>query len=185
MPERPAYAYTLPTSAQADQETREAAARRLVEERHAGQRYGQHPYCVHLAQVRAVLAAFGHGGALGVAAWLHDALEDTATTREEIAARFGEDVAALMWAVTGTGRNRKERNRAVYEKIRQHPEAAILKLADRIANAEASREHPDKRAMYRSEQEGFEQALAGLGTRGCGRGCGRRSATDLAFRQEY
>ncbi|WP_437995427.1 hypothetical protein WMF26_29510 [Sorangium sp. So ce185] len=108
MPERPAYAYTLPTSAQADQETREAAARRLVEERHAGQRYGQHPYCVHLAQVRAVLAAFGHGGALGVAAWLHDAL-----------------------------------------------------------------------------QEGFEQALAGLGTRGCGRGCGRRSATDLAFRQEY
>ncbi|KYF59838.1 hypothetical protein BE04_47565 [Sorangium cellulosum] len=175
MPERPAYAYTLPTSAQADQDPREAAARRLAEERHAGQRYGQHPYCVHLAQVRAVLAAFGHGGALGVAAWLHDALEDTATTREETAARFGEDVAALMWAVTGTGRNRKERNRAAYE----------IKLADRIANAEASREHPDKRAMYHSEQEGFEQALAGLGTRGCGRGCGRRSATDLAFRQEY
>lgn len=51
----------------------------------------------------------------------------------------------------------------MYEKIRQHPEAAILKLADRIANAEASREHPDKLTMYRREHESFERALAGVG----------------------
>jgi (p)ppGpp synthase/HD superfamily hydrolase len=142
---------------------REAKARRLAEERHAGQRYGDQPYTVHLTAVRAVLASFGHGGDLGVAAWLHDAVEDTATTREEIAVEFCAEVAALVWAVTGVGRSRKQRNASAYEKIRSHPPAAILKLADRIANAEASRDQPDKLRMYRSEQEGFEQALAGLG----------------------
>lgn len=141
----------------------EADARRFAEERHAGQRYGGHPYGVHLAAVRAVLEGFGYGGALGVAAWLHDTVEDTGTTREEIDAGFGDEVAALVWAVTGVGENRKERNASAYEKIRRHPEAAILKLADRIANAEASREHPEKLSMYRRERERFEQALAGLG----------------------
>ncbi|AUX23250.1 uncharacterized protein SOCEGT47_037730 [Sorangium cellulosum] len=161
MPERPAPQPS--TGAKADQDSLEAAAQRLAEERHAAQRYGKLPYVVHLAQVRAVLSAYGYGGALGVAAWLHDTVEDTDTTPEEIAARFGEEVATLVWAVTGTGESRKERNRSAYEKIRKHPQAAILKLADRIANVEASREHPDKRAMYRDEHEAFERALAGLG----------------------
>jgi len=153
----------LPTGAQADPDFLEAEARLLAEQRHAGQQYGAHPYSVHLAQVRAVLAAFGYGGALGVAAWLHDTVEDTATTREELAARFGEEVARLVWAVTGVGSNRKQRNSSAYEKMRQHPEAVILKLADRIANVEASRERPDKLAMYRQEHTSFAQALAGLG----------------------
>jgi hypothetical protein len=104
-----------------DWNTLEKDAWTFAEERHAAQRYGDQPYTVHLEHVRAVLASFGHGGALGVAAWLHDTVEDTATTREEIAERFGEDVAALVWAVTGTGKNRKERNASAYEKIRQTP----------------------------------------------------------------
>lgn len=141
----------------------EADARRFAEERHAGQRYGEHPYSVHLAAVRAVLADFGHGGALGVAAWLHDTVEDTATTREEIAERFGAEVAALVWAVTGVGRSRKDRNASAYEKIRRTPGAAILKLADRIANVEASRSRLDKLRMYQQEAADFERALAGLG----------------------
>jgi (p)ppGpp synthase/HD superfamily hydrolase len=141
----------------------EAKARRFAEERHAGQRYGEQPYSVHLAAVRAVLASFGYAGDLGVAAWLHDVVEDTATTREEIAVEFGAGVAALVWAVTGVGKSRKERNEAAYEKIRSHPPAAILKLADRIANVEASRQRPDKLRMYRREWPGFERALAGLG----------------------
>jgi (p)ppGpp synthase/HD superfamily hydrolase len=153
----------LPAGARASQDSLEAQARRLAEERHAGQQYGPHPYGFHLAQVRAVLEAFGYGGELGIAAWLHDTVEDTATTREEIASLFGQEVAALVWAVTGIGQNRRERNGSAYEKIRQHPRAAILKLADRIANAEASRGHPDKLAMYRKEQEAFAQALSGLG----------------------
>lgn len=141
----------------------EQEARAFAADRHAAQRYGDRPYVVHLEAVRAVLADFGHGEALAVAAWLHDVVEDTEATREDIAARFGDEVAQLVWAVTGVGHNRRTRIASAYEKIRAYPRAAILKLADRTANVEASREAPDKLAMYRSEHTGFARALAGLG----------------------
>lgn len=140
----------------------ERAARRFAEERHAGQRYGDCPYLVHLDAVRCVLQDFGYGGALGAAAWLHDVVEDTPTSRDEVASRFGEEVASLVWAVTGIGRNRKERCSSAYEKIRAHPAAATLKLADRIANVEASR-GSRRLLMYRAEWPAFREALSGMG----------------------
>ena len=141
------------------------SARRFAAEKHASQRYGDEPYTVHLAAVREVLrgAGIGDDQPLAAAAWLHDVVEDTGTPREEVAARFGEHVASLVWAVTGVGANRKERNADAYAKIRAFPEAATLKLADRIANVEASARVPDKLAMYQREHPGFEAALAGLG----------------------
>jgi guanosine-3',5'-bis(diphosphate) 3'-pyrophosphohydrolase len=141
----------------------EKDAQQFAEERHAAQRYGDQLYTVHLARVRAVLTDFGHGGPLGVAAWLHDMIEDTGTTREEISARFGENVAVLVYAVTGVGKNRAERNASAYMKIQGVPAAAILKLADRIANVEASQDRPDKLQMYRDEWPAFAKALDGLG----------------------
>ncbi|AKT43614.1 HD domain-containing protein [Chondromyces crocatus] len=141
----------------------EVEARRFAEERHAAQRYGEHPYTFHLEKVRAVLTELDYHGHLGIAAWLHDVVEDTTTTCDEIATRFGAEVAGLVWAVTGVGPTRKARNAAMYEKIRRTPDAAILKLADRIANVEASRTRPDKRRMYRDEAPDFERALVGLG----------------------
>src|SRR5262249_47055660 len=118
--------------------------------------------CAHLAAARQVLADFGYGGDLAVAAWLHDLNEDTPTSREEIADRFGAHVAALVWAVTGIGATRAERNQSGYTKIRALPEAAVLKLADRIANVEA-KGPAHKLSRYRDELPGFEAALAGLG----------------------
>jgi hypothetical protein len=141
----------------------ETEAREFAVERHAEQRYGERPYVVHLEAVRAVLRDFGHGGALGVAAWLHDVVEDTPTTRDEVEQRFGAEVAALVWAVTGVGDDRKARNAAAYAKIQQLPAAATLKLADRIANVEASATVPAKLERYRAEWQGFATALAGLG----------------------
>jgi guanosine-3',5'-bis(diphosphate) 3'-pyrophosphohydrolase len=134
-------------------------------EKHEGQRYGERPYTVHLAAVREVLrwAGFADGHPLATAGWLHDVIEDTDATREEVAARFGEEVAGLVWAVTGVGKNRKERNESAYAKIRACPDAATLKLADRIANVEASAEVPEKLAMYRKEWPAFRDALQGLG----------------------
>lgn len=144
--------------------------------RHGDQRYGDRPYVAHLAAVRAIIAdaiaasevdvappVEATQRALGVAAWLHDVVEDTAVPLGEIEARFGADVAALVWAVTGVGASRKERNAGAYAKIRATPHAAWLKLADRIANVEASAERPDKRAMYASEHPSFRAALDGLG----------------------
>jgi RimJ/RimL family protein N-acetyltransferase len=142
----------------------EASARALARSAHAAQRYGEAPYLSHLASVRGILRDFGHEGALAVAAWLHDAVEDTSLEREEIERAFGGDVAALVWAVTGVGETRKERVASAYAKMRAYPQAVTLKLADRIANSEASRRNnPRLYAMYREELPGFEAALGAHG----------------------
>lgn len=139
----------------------EQKAREFAERVHGDQRYGDQPYVTHLAAVRAVLADFGFGGDLGVAAWLHDAIEDTETSRERIIERFGDEVAGLVWAVTGIGKNRKERTACAYEKMRALPQAIILKLADRIANVEASaKTSPRLLDMYRKEWASFQEALS-------------------------
>lgn len=158
-------------SAAAAEHATETIAAGYAVARHGGQRYGDRPYVAHLAAVRAVLSDAlsassldpGTQRALGVAAWLHDVVEDTSATQGEIEARFGADVSALVWAVTGVGSTREERSAAAYEKIRATPHAVWLKLADRIANVEASGGRPDKRAMYASEQAAFRAALDRLG----------------------
>jgi tRNA (guanine-N7-)-methyltransferase len=141
----------------------ELEARRFAEAAHRAQSYGDAPYVTHLRAVRAVLADFGYAGPLAIAAWLHDTVEDTRVTRDEIAARFGENVAKLVWAVTGVGETRAEKNASAYAKIAVHPPAAVLKLADRIANVEASRTVPKKLEMYRSEWSSFHAHLGALG----------------------
>jgi guanosine-3',5'-bis(diphosphate) 3'-pyrophosphohydrolase len=138
----------------------EGRAREFAIAAHGDQRYGSEPYVVHLAAVRQVLRDFGYGGELGLAAWLHDTVEDTAVTVEELEREFGPRVAALVWAVTGVGENRKERTASAYAKLRALPDAITVKLADRIANSEASaRSNPRLLAMYRDELPTFTAAL--------------------------
>lgn len=142
-----------------------ARAREFAIDRHGEQRYGNDPYSRHLLDVTLVLDSFGYlCGNIAAAAWLHDTVEDTGTTCAEIADEFGADVASLVWAVTGVGHNRKTRNADAYAKIQAYPLAAILKLADRIANVEASADVPGKLAMYRNEYPEFRRALDGLGS---------------------
>jgi hypothetical protein len=50
-----------------------------------------------------------------------------------------------------------------YAVYRAYPQAATLKLADRIANVEASASVPDKLAVYRKEWPAFREALEGNG----------------------
>lgn len=138
--------------------------------KHAAQRYGEAPYVTHLAAVRSALGDALESApetareALVIAAWLHDVVEDTDVAASEIEARFGADVGRLVWAVTGEGTSRNERTSSAYAKIRATPDAAFLKLADRIANVEASADRPDKRAMYRAEHAAFAEALRSLGS---------------------
>lgn len=132
---------------------------------HSGQQYGDDPYTTHLTAVRLVLDRFSvTDESLRVAAWLHDTVEDTAVTRDDVVREFGEDVSALVWAVTGIGPNRKTRNADAYAKIVQIGErAAILKLADRLANVEANQPHTKHREMYRREMPSFEQMILTAG----------------------
>src|SRR5438445_13803754 len=59
---------------------------------------GNEPYINHLAEVANLLATATEGAdaELVAAGWLHDAIEDTDTTREELAQKFSERVASLV-----------------------------------------------------------------------------------------
>lgn len=64
------------------------------------QMYGDEPYSYHLRQVRSVLKRFGFGPKdsllglkLGTAAWLHDVIEDTNVTYDQVWELFGHDIA--------------------------------------------------------------------------------------------
>jgi (p)ppGpp synthase/HD superfamily hydrolase len=134
-------------------------AAQFATERHQGQLYGRNPYPVHLASVELVLMEHGfiaeHWRA---AAWLHDVLEDTPTPRGELKRAFGEFVAHMVWAVTGEGGNRAQRMGSILAKLRQLPAACPLKVADRIANAEAAAPGSHHLRRYRLEQGAFARA---------------------------
>jgi (p)ppGpp synthase/HD superfamily hydrolase len=118
------------------------------------------PYSVHLDNVVANVKRFiKHPSAeLLMAAYLHDTVEDTDATLEEIEHMFGTVVKDLVWRVTDEpGANRKERKSKTYPKISGHLGATIVKLCDRIANVEYPSSNKQKYlSMYRKEQAGFE-----------------------------
>lgn len=137
-------------------------ARQFAELVHAGQRYSLNiPYTVHLQNVVDVLARFGVTDPNYVcAAWLHDSIEDTNTSYNDIKSNFGARVAELVYDVTSElGRNRKERNEKTYPKLNKNWAALLLKLADRIANVEYGAATGGKNDMYAKEFVGFKEAL--------------------------
>jgi (p)ppGpp synthase/HD superfamily hydrolase len=115
------------------------AARRHVGQRRKG--VAGEPYVNHLLEVAALLAeATGGGDAmLLAAALLHDTLEDTDTEYEELAARFGPDIAALVAEVTDDKSLPKaERKRRQIESApTASPRAKLLKIADKTSNVRA------------------------------------------------
>ena len=134
---------------------------------HEGQTYGdKYPYTKHLADVVHVLRRFGvKDPNLIAAGWLHDVVEDTDMPLSQVNIIFGPVVADLVQRVTNEpGKNRKERHEKTYIKIKDSPDAVQLKLADRIANVEASLlEAPDKFMMYKKEHKKFKEVLCNPG----------------------
>lgn len=132
---------------------------------HGSQTYNDEmPYIRHPEMVvQVVRVRFGvNDEEMECGAWLHDVLEDCPGKKyKHLVERFGRGVAELVWAVTSErGRDRKEQNAKTYPKIIAHPRAAVLKLADRIANVEYGLAHGGgKVEMYREEFEDFYAAL--------------------------
>jgi len=96
------------------------------------------PYVNHLIDVVRLLVEFGvRDEATLVAATLHDTVEDTETTLEEIEELFGAEVRGLVAEMTDDKRLPKaERKRLQVEHAAFiSPKAALVKLADKIANA--------------------------------------------------
>ena len=139
-------------------------ARDFAIKAHGDQKYGTKPYAYHLGMAHSALVAAGFlDEDLQAAIWLHDVEEDTGKTREEVRAEFGEDVEALVWAVSGFGATRKERNAASYEKVLLEPRSIIVKLADHIANGtECAAGNPKLLGMYQREFPSFHGKLSPL-----------------------
>ena len=117
------------------------AAARFAAERHAAQRRksrAAEPYVNHLLEVAELLASTATelDTNLIVAALLHDTIEDVGVTRAEIAARFGEDVAALVAEVSDDKSLPKETRKALQIENATHKSlrAQALSAADKIAN---------------------------------------------------
>ncbi len=110
---------------------------------HAGQtRKSGEPYITHPVAVAQVLAELGLDVEALIAAILHDTIEDTPLTREEVAAEFGEAVAELVDGVTKLDKLKfRDRQEAAAESFRKMLLAMsrdlrviMIKRADRLQN---------------------------------------------------
>jgi len=126
---------------------------------HGDQMYDEHPYEHHLSAVASIISGWTEDSELIAAAWLHDTLEDTAVTFDDLAETFTPRVASLVWAVTAEGEVRVEKMNAIYRKIEALPDAALVKLADRVANVEAAPAGSRHQARYAAEHERFGQTI--------------------------
>ena len=81
------------------------AAYRLAEEKHSGQfRQSGEPYIVHPLAVATIVAELGMDTESVMAALLHDVVEDTDVTLEQIEKLFGKEIASLVDGLTKLGR---------------------------------------------------------------------------------
>ena len=126
-------------------------ARKFAIERHGEQMYGDKPYIYHLDMVYQITLDAQLDEDYQVAAYLHDILEDTNTTKEELESIFGKRVTRLVDSVTGKGETRKEKKQCMLAKLNEFPEGVNLKMADRYANMKESLHIPKLFKMYEAE----------------------------------
>lgn len=110
-------------------------AERIARHAHAGQtdRAG-HDYIDH---PRRVAISVQHLGPVAVAAaWLHDVVEDTPWTLEELGSEIPPEVVQLVSVLT---RRPGHDGDAYYARIRTHPIALAIKLADIADNTDPAR----------------------------------------------
>lgn len=124
-------------------QTVEERARRYASKAHAeaGQRrkFTDEPYIVHPAAVVELVRSISHNEDMLAAAWLHDTVEDTASTLDDIRRHFGDNIASLVDMLTNSGdaagQSRVARKVAHFQHSqRANPQAQTIKLADIIDN---------------------------------------------------
>ena len=110
---------------------------------HAGQsRVSGEPYISHPVEVALILSEMRMDRSSIIAAMLHDVLEDTATSKQELALQFGDEIAELVDGVSklshldfhsraeAQAENFRKMMLAIVKDIR----VIIIKLADRLHN---------------------------------------------------
>lgn len=121
------------------------------------------PYINHPLAVANVLA--NEGGVSDVttliAALLHDTVEDTQTTADELVARFGTEAAAVVLEVTDDKNLHKDerKRRQVVHAAQISERAKLVKLADKICNLRDMSASPPEGWSLERRREYFEWSL--------------------------
>ena len=114
-----------------------------AETAHANQkRASGEPYFIHPCAVAEILIDLGLDAATIAAALLHDVIEDTSSTAEDIKREFGEEVLALVSGVTKLEKivfksqedADAENFRKIFVAMAKDVRVIIIKLADRLHN---------------------------------------------------
>ncbi|MGD0732897.1 MAG: bifunctional (p)ppGpp synthetase/guanosine-3',5'-bis(diphosphate) 3'-pyrophosphohydrolase [Terracidiphilus sp.] len=155
---------------------------------HEGQtRASGEPYIIHPLEVAEVLAEMKMDATAIAAGLLHDSVEDTPATNEEIEAEFGDQVAHIVEGVTKIDKiqfaNREDRQAENVRKMLlamvSDVRVVLIKLADRLHNMRTL-EHlkPDRQEAIARETQDIYAPLAHR----LGMGKVRGELEDLAFR---
>lgn len=115
----------------------------FASEKHKNQvRKSGDPYIVHLLGVARILSELNTGPTTIIAGLLHDTIEDTDTTEQEITEKFGKEVCYLVQGVTKVTRLsdyhnvdfEAESHRKIFIAMAKDIRVIIIKLADRLHN---------------------------------------------------
>ena len=138
---------------------------------HDGQfRKSGEPYIIHPVAVAKILAGFGMDNETVIAGLLHDAVEDTDYTREQLVADFDEKIADLVDGVTKLGNisydsteaAQAENFRKMFLAMSKDIRVLIIKLADRLHNMRTLEYMPtEKRTSKAMETLEIYAPLAG------------------------
>lgn len=169
------------------------ADKRLVEKAYAyaqtahegHTRYSGEPYMTHVASVAFMLAQMGMGPRTIAAGLLHDTIEDTKVTSDDIRKEFGEEILFLVEGVTklssvryyGSDRH-NESLRKLFVATSQDIRVLIVKLVDRLHNMQTLDHIPEEKQL-RIAQETLEIYVPVAHRLGMGRI--RKELEDLAF----
>ncbi|EMR01828.1 HD domain-containing protein [Cesiribacter andamanensis] len=128
------------------------------------------PYIEHPKRVAGLVQTVAHTEAMLCAAYLHDVVEDTPVSHQDIEQRFGREVAHLVHELTDE--YMKEAYPRLNRKIRKQkevarqagisPQAKTIKLADVIDNTrDIIKNDKDFAVKYIPEMEALLEALQG------------------------
>lgn len=148
----------------------------VARDAHKGQtrKYSGRPYITHPGRVAAQASTLhrltGATEALVAAAWLHDTVEDTDLTLDDIKESFGEEIASIVHGLTNQfdkaahpGMNRRQRKQAEVERLSKTSyEVKVLKMLDRIDNLREMAADDEKfLKLYLHESRDLLTALGG------------------------
>ena len=148
----------------------------FAEKAHDGQkRRSGEPYIIHPVAVAQILAEMGMDADSICAALLHDVVEDTPVTDEEISKKFGETIEQLVDGVTKLGQittnkthsdddatkeerlmlmeqQQSENVRKMFLAMSRDIRVIIIKLADRVHNMRTLRFMPEEKRRFKARE---------------------------------